>query len=83
VIVLFVVLAASLGNWLVNARIAKDSSAQARVIASYQQKYAADLAQLEQDRRAFDKRVGLPSTPAPAAAQAGRGRRTAASSRTG
>lgn len=69
VIVLFIMLAASLGNWLVNARIAKDSSAQARVIASYQQKYAASLAQLEQDRQAFDKRVGLPSTPAPAAAQ--------------
>ena len=67
VIVLFIVLVSMLGNLLVDSRLAKDVSAQARVIARYQQEHAAELAQLEQDGLAFNKRVGLPATAAPAA----------------
>lgn len=66
VIVLFVALAATLGNLLVDARVAKDAGAQAKIIARYQQEHAADLAQMAQDRQAFNKRVGIESTPAPA-----------------
>ena len=67
VIVLFIVLSSTLGNLLVDARIAKDPTVQASIVARYQQEHAAELAQAEQDRQAFNKRVGLPAEPATAA----------------
>lgn len=56
VIALFVVLAATLGNYAVGSRIARDGAAQERIIALYKKDHAAQLQEFEEDRKAWEQR---------------------------
>lgn len=66
VIALFIVAALQLGNHAVDARIAGDTRTQDILVERYKKAHAAELAQLEREREAFQRRIGLAS-PAPAA----------------
>ena len=69
VFVLFIVIGVALGSWAVESRLAKDAKAQQLVIDRYNREHAAELAQLERERAAFDKRQGLETAPGAAQAQ--------------
>lgn len=57
VITLFVIAAISLGNVMLDARLAKDPRAQEAVIDRYRQAHAAEFALRDQEMAAYNKRV--------------------------
>ncbi|MBC5781607.1 hypothetical protein H8N03_01545 [Ramlibacter sp. USB13] len=56
VIALFIVASASLGDYAVQSRIAKDARVQERLVAMYRHDHAGEVAAFERDRREWEQR---------------------------
>ncbi len=69
VITLFIVLGISLGNYVLDKRIAKDSTVQQQIVDRYKVVHAQELEALRKEQEAFDRRIGLAPVPVPGAVQ--------------